>query len=456
LDGADVDFNDLSDGGLLLTGRDALAAVIAKLSSNRELLWVRRFKTQLNFASIAQAIELRDGRFAATGIIAPSYGGFGESDSDAILLISDADGNYLTQFGNCLVADGSLASALHELARRYGATINLYELMGLGVRTQASRSSRLPRYVSPNRNCEENVEARLLQLLEILLNQPAVKEGVLIPDIAYLMLSPLHPFLLHGRTSMYGPSPSESRMVPQIAIDVSLSEEMVKILAEELAEALSEDVVPFLSEITSTHQWLEEQTGFFFQNGDADVRSRNPIAFGQEYPLAPEDIARAAQILESSFTALNESEKEALRHYAGWFTAVKILDAPGDIREEGRRRMYLPASEAGRFWQWILDKTGPHEKMIVAHVNELKSRLGITVKGRPPRKPDQYREFLEQLVGELESVPDGNMMITMEFSTNEMNMHLLSLWRDDSRLGLASSDMSVQKAAKWLMSIPPP
>ena len=93
--------------------------------------------------------------------------------------------------------------------------------------------------------------------------------------------------------------------------------------------------------------------------------------------------------------------------------------------------------------------------MILALEEELKNRLGITVKGRPPRKPDKHREFLDQMVGELKSMPDGNMMITMEFSTMQNNAHIVSFWRGGARLGSAPADISAQSVVNWLHRISP-
>jgi hypothetical protein len=118
--------------------------------------------------------------------------------------------------------------------------------------------------------------------------------------------------------------------------------------------------------------------------------------------------------------------------------------------------MYLPASEAGRFWRWILNDIRPDEEMISALESALESRLGITVSGRPPVKPAKYRGFLEELVREIKSVPDGNMMIRMEFTTDQHNVHLLSLWRGNARLGTAPTDISAKNIADWIQQIPPP
>jgi hypothetical protein len=128
---------------------------------------------------------------------------------------------------------------------------------------------------------------------------------------------------------------------------------------KDVAKELAANVVPYLAEITAAHQWLEEETGFFFRNGDADAIFRHPLEWRKAYPLSPADIARTARILESSFEVLEESEKRELRRYAGWITQVILLDTPGNIQKEGERRMYLPASEAGRFWRWILNDIRP-------------------------------------------------------------------------------------------------
>jgi hypothetical protein len=237
-------------------------------------------------------------------------------------------------------------------------------------------------------------------------------------------------------------------MVPEMAADLDH--------AKDVAKELAANVVPYLTEIAAAHQWLEEETGFFFSNGDADAMSRYPFEWSKAYPLSPVDIARTAGILERSFYVLEESEKRELRRYAGWFTQVIVLDTPGSIRKEGETRMYLPASEAGRFWRWILNDIRPDEEMISALESALENRLGITVSGRAPVKPAEYRGFLEQLARELKSVPDGNMMIRMEFTTNQHNMHLLSLWRGDSRLGSAPTDISAKNIADWIQRIPPP
>jgi hypothetical protein len=237
-------------------------------------------------------------------------------------------------------------------------------------------------------------------------------------------------------------------MVPEMAVDLDHGEEVAKELAANAA--------PYLAEISAAHQWLEEETGFFFSNGDEDAISRHPLEWNNAYPLSPADIARAARILERSFEVLEESEKRELRRYAGWFTQVMLLDSPGNIQTEGERRMYLPASEAGRFWRWILNDIRPDEEMISALESALESRLGITVSGRPPVRAAEYRGLLEQLTRELKSVPDGNMMIRMEFTTNQYNMHLLSLLRGDSRLGSSPTDISAKSIADWIQRIPPP
>ena len=448
LDGAKVTFNDLPGGEVLLTGRDDLKPLIAKLSRERELLWVKRFKSEMHYSLFTQAIELEDGSLAMTGITAPSGLLDSESDGDAILLISDADGTYMDRFGSCVVADGSLASALYLLARRYGATIDPYDLNGLAAHGRKPRSSELPRNISPSERCEDTSEVALLEFLEVLLKQGAIDDNLVIPDIAYLRLRLQHPFLIGGRAFGYLPSHSDSRMVPEMAIDLDRGKDVAKELA---ANAL-----PYLAEITASHQWLEEETGFIFSNGNADAIFRHPIEWSKAYPLSPADIARTARILESSFEVLQESEKRELRRYAGWFTQVILLDTPGNIQTEGERPMYLPASEAGRFWRWILNDIRPDEEMISALESALENRLGITVKGRPPVKPAEYRGFLEQLARELKSLPDGNMMIRMEFTTNQHNMHLLSLWRGDSRLGSAPTDISAKNIADWIQRIPPP
>lgn len=371
-----------------------------------------------------------------------------ESDGDAILLISDADGTYLDRFGSCIVADGSLASALYLLARQYGATIDTNDLDRSAARGRKRRSSGLPRNVSPPEQCEETSEIGLLEFLEALLKQRAIEDNLGLPDFAYLRLRPQHPFLTGGRAFRYLPSDSNSRMVPEMAADLDQ--------AKDVAKELTANAVPYLTEIAAAHQWLEEETGFFFSNGDADAMSRYPFEWSKAYPLSPVDIARAAGILERSFYVLEESEKRELRRYAGWFTQVIVLDTPGSIRKEGETRMYLPAADAGRFWRWILNDIRPDEEMISALESALESRLGITVSGRPPVKPAEYRGLLEQLARELKSVPDGNMMITMEFTTDQHNMHLLSLWRGNSRLGTAPADISGKNIADWIQQIPPP
>jgi hypothetical protein len=237
-------------------------------------------------------------------------------------------------------------------------------------------------------------------------------------------------------------------MVPEMAIDLDHGKDVAKELAE--------NAVPYLAEITAAHQWLEEETGFFFRNGDADAIFRHPLEWSKAYPLSPAGIARTARILETSFDVLEESEKRELRRYAGWFTQVILLDTPGNIQTEEEQRMYLPASEAGRFWRWILNDIRPDEEMISALESALESRLGITVSGRPPVKPAEYRGFLEQLARELKSVPDGNMMIRIEFTTDQYNTHLLRLWRGNARLGSASADISAKNTADWIQQISPP
>jgi hypothetical protein len=44
----------------------------------------------------------------------------------------------------------------------------------------------------------------------------------------------------------------------------------------------------------------------------------------------------------------------------------------------------------------------------------------------------------------------------MEFTTNQHNMQLLNLWRGDSRLGSAPTDISAKNIADWIQRIPPP
>lgn len=448
LDGARVTFNDLPGGGVLLTGSDDSKPVIAKLSRERELFWVRRFESEMHYSSLTRAIELKDGSLAVIGITAPWRMLDSESDGDAILLISDADGTYLERFGSCIVADGSLASARYLLARQYGATIDTNDLDRSAAHGRKHRSRRLPRNVSPPEQCEETSEIGLLEFLEALLNERVIEDSPVLPDIAYLRLRPQHPFLTGGRAFRYLPSDSNSRMVPEMAADLDR--------AKDVAKELAANVVPYLNEIAAAHQWLEEETGFFFSNGDADAMSRHPFEWNKAYPLSPVDIARTAGILEKSFYVLEESEKRELRRYAGWFTQVVVLDTPGSIRKEGETRMYLPAADAGRFWRWILDDIRPDEEIISALESALESRLGITVGGRPPVKPANYRSFLEELVRELESVPDGNMMIRMEFTTDHYNMHLLSLRRGNVRLGSASADISAENTANWIQQVPPP
>ncbi|MEX2125826.1 MAG: hypothetical protein WD795_18200 [Woeseia sp.] len=62
LDGARVTFNDLPGGGVLLTGSDDLKPLIAKLSRERELLWVKRFESEMLLAHPSDRTRGRQSR----------------------------------------------------------------------------------------------------------------------------------------------------------------------------------------------------------------------------------------------------------------------------------------------------------------------------------------------------------------------------------------------------------
>jgi len=443
---ASVTFNDGADGGLILTGSDAQAPVIASVNADLQLRWVRRFVSGDRHASVASAIVLRDGRIAATGRTASHLSMDSEADSDAILIVTDSEGQQLERFGECIVHDGALASAVYEMGRRYAVAIPLYSFHY--SERHSMQKPVLPAHVEPPAECQSRNEQRLLSFLTSIVEYPAAKKLDRLPAIASLMLEVHWRPDPGGRTFRYYPGGSSIGLVPKLVADL---EQPAAVAAE-----LAENAAPFLEQIMSTHAWLEDETGFYFQNGESSsgwTSIAHPL--GPDV-LPPKAIAAVADTLETSFVALKLAEKTAIKNYATGFKRVVIRGGSGSIRKRDHRRFQLPAGSADKFWRWILDDIDAHAPRIAELEGRLSSRFGVSITERPRKTPAQYRQFLEALAAPFEGLPQMDLQVRIEYYVEPNNAHRVALWRDGRRVSNAVADVSAEELAKWILRVPPP
>jgi hypothetical protein len=445
LHGASVRFNDGLNGELLLTGSDAKAPVIASVTADRKLRWVRRFVSGNSHASLASAIVLSDRRIATTGLTARHLSLDSEADSDAMLIVTDPDGQYLERFGDCIVHDGALASAIYEMGQQYAVAVPLYGFQY--SERHSTQNPALPARVEPLPTCRTRVEQRLLRFLTTILAHPDAQELDQVPAAASLTLEAHQHPGPDGRAFRYYPGYSSAGLVPMLVADI----EQPTVVAAELVE----HAVPFIEQITSAHGWLQEETGFYFQNGEPSGWASISYPSGPDV-LSPKAIAAVADDLETSFVALKPSEKRSVKTYAAGFTRVVIHNGGASIRRHGHRRIELPAQSADRFWRWILDDISVHAPRIAELEGRLQSRIGISITEKPRKTPEQYRQFLEELAAAFEGVPDMDLRIRLEYYVEPNNSHMLAIWRDDRRIANAVADVSAETLAEWILRVPRP
>jgi hypothetical protein len=370
-----------------------------------------------------------------------------EADSDAILIVSDSGGNYLDQFGRCIVRDGALAAALYELESKYAVTIPLYGFQ-YSTGPRVADMPPLPTQVLPPDECESTIEQQLLRFVSAVLEYPGPKSSSRVPEVANLTLE-VQPNSVHSNSAFrYFPGDSDSKLLPKLVADINRP--------KDVASELAENIVPFMETVTSTHAWLESETGYYFQSGDESGGWMSISISPAPDALSPREAAHVSELLEQSFVALQPAEKAAVKRYAGWFTRVTIQKGDGDIRKHGSRGFYLPVSKAARFWRWVLDDISVYAPRITELKRQLRSRLGVSISERPNIRPKQYREFLEDLTTALRDLPDTDLEIRLEYYAEPNNAQMLALWRSERRIGSVVADIRAQDVAAWIKRIPRP
>ena len=444
LNGASGRVFPLNRDELLFAGGDLLAPVVAKLSKERELLWVRRISSAKKRTHLAGAIELTGGEIVLTGSTSLHLG----HNSDGVLIIADAEGEYLKALGKGLVYDGELAVAHSEVAAKYGLEFNLHEL-GINRKSRGSSDDQLlPRHVPLSELTGNAREGQLLAFLKRLLAHENTEGRFELPRGIRLVLNPLSITQRDGRAFAYSPSTSHSQLIPQMAVDISQG--------EEVAKELIENVLPYLNSTAAAHEWLLRESGFFFRNGDRLAKWQRQYLKGKGSQLKPAKIALAAQALKSSFSELSDNEKQMLRRYAGKFTIATILNERGDIRHlDGwyAGSLDVPVAKSEKLWRWILNDIKRSEEGISSLSEELESRLGITIHGRPKIKPHRFRMFLEQLKSELKNLPVGDLRIRIAYPAEGDESNRLVLWQENQQVESMVLDAKAEKIARLVRQL---
>lgn len=447
LRGAELAFNPMPDGNTLLTGHDARKPLLASLSPSRELRWMKRFESGQPFATVTHAIELDDGSLALTGSTSPGPGVFVQTNSDALLLISDAEGHYLNQFGQCIVADGSLAEDLYRL-RQKGFLIRLHGLNGvLETSNRVVPASSLPRRVAIPSDCEDRTELVLQSYVHELLEHLSGNSPSSTNSSENVVLVPLSDQRMGNLAFRYDPSSRFDSMLPTMHVNVSMG--------EAVAEELLKNVVPYIGGISAVHTWLSDETGFRFVNGDRDNLWRQALAGDFSLSLPPAEALEVVQQLKSSFVALNDSEQAMLRRYAKPYTYVTLEAGDSDIRVGVLPSfLLLPHSKVGEFWRWILDSIAPDEEAIAALTVSMKELYGITVEGRPPMKPDGFHAFLRELGIVLSRKYREKSPLTLRFVGHENNSFMLEVVSRNTVLLTMPADMPATTVAYRIRQLP--
>ncbi len=425
---------ETGNGDLIVSGVDYLAGMILRLSSSdRSVKWAKRFWLDKSKTVMHDALELRDGRLAFTG---------SGAEFSAILMITDAEGKYLDEFGDCFSRGFTFATLRYRLTREL--RVNLY---ANPVHQQATRSRTISpgSRVLPNDQCGDYNEFELVEFAQKILNTPIKIDTSNLPQKTLLTIKADDAENRHNSAFRYMPD-NRISSVPIMLVNPAES--------EKIARELESNVLPFLKEIEEKKEIFYYSSRHTFTNGNTLAQATMQHSGStQALALNPATYAAAINILEHTLSLLSDTDKKTIKRSVDRMNIVALIPGAGATRRVSPYSIELPERNAGSYWQWILDTNDGYAGRISEAEQTLSDRLNIVFLQSPDAAPHKYLSFLESLFNQLQHLDKSSIPVELEFYDENGTRQSLRIRREGLCTTHSSPGMNAEYIAEWLENI---
>ncbi len=416
---------------VFISGNDYLASFLLKVSlRDRSVNWVKRFLSGTSRLSVADLVNLKDGRIAMTGS--------GEQSS-AVLLLSDAKGNFLDHHAACISPGFSLATLRHRLATQ--RLVNLYVNPNY-VRELAEQRHSAKQPDPPKGSCDPHNEWALIDFGEALLDSPIDIDASKLAVKSMITIKPDTFTYPAGQSFRYIPQHSSSG-VPTLLADLKK--------AGAVARELEENILPYMAFIEDTSEQFFYSSRHVFSSGNSLAQSighhwkrRQPLA------VSPAEYTQAIKILSRNLNALDEYTRQKIKRSVNRMNIVAIVPGSGLTRRTRTHTIELPLTNIDAYWQWIQGES----RLLAESIFEAETRLGhalnIAFINAPEIEPENYLVFLETLLIRMETLERSGRRVELEFSGRSEEQLSIRLQNKEQCHAVSSHGLNVDDLAKQL------